>query len=159
MTRLLLAATSVCACFNAFKQTRLCKQIFNYDEIIIQFFTFVAEICKIFQKSVTKNHKKRLQRLKIRAGGGAFVFLWNFLGLCLGLWNFLGLCLGLGNFFGFVEFLGFVWNVLRNFLGICLIFFKNSGEILNLFGNFKILLEKIWIFWEILKNLVILSFR
>ena len=49
MTRLLLAATSVSAGCNAFKQRRLCKQIFNYDEIIIQFFTFVAEICKFFQ--------------------------------------------------------------------------------------------------------------
>ena len=113
-----LGAKCVCVCCNAFKQTRLCKQIFNYDEIIIQFFTFVAKICKIFKKSVTKNHKKGLQRLKIWAGGAAFVFLWNFLGLCL----------GLGNFFGFVEFLGFVWNVLGNFLGICLFFFKILGR-------------------------------
>ena len=101
MTRLLLAATSVCACCNAFKQTRLCKQIFNYDEIIIQFFTFVAEICKFFQKSVTKNHKKGLQRLKIRAGGGLLCFceiFWGFVwgwGIFLGLLNFwalFGMC-------------------------------------------------------------------
>ena len=147
MTRLLLAATSVCACCNAFKQTRLCKQIFNYDEIIIQFFTFVAEICKFFQKSVTKNHKKGLQRLKIRAGGGAFVFLWNFLGLCLGLENFFWVCWIFGLCLECVE--KFSWN-LFNFL-------QNFGEILNLFGNFEFLLEFFWIFLEFLKNRVILS--
>ena len=106
----------------------------------------MAEICKFFQKSVTKNHKKGLHRLKIRAGGGAFVFLWNFLGLCL----------GLGNFFGFVEFLGFVWNVLGNFLGICLIFFKILGRFWICLEILKFV-EKIWIFGAILKNLVILS--
>ncbi len=92
MTRLLLAATSVCACCNAFKQTRLCKQIFNYDEIIIQFFTFVAEICKFFQKSVTKNHKKGLQRLKTRAGGGGFCLFVKFFWALFGVGEFFWVC-------------------------------------------------------------------
>ena len=92
MTRLLLAATSVCACCNAFRQTRLCKQIFNYDEIIIQFFTFVAEICKFFQKSVTKNHKKGLQRLKIRAGGGGFCLFVKIFGALFGFGEFFWVC-------------------------------------------------------------------
>ena len=104
------------------------------------------KFANFFKKVLRKITKKGFKGWKQGLGGGAFVFLWNFLGLCL----------GLGNFFGFVEFLGFVWNVLGNFLGICLIFFKILGRFWICLEILKFV-EKIWIFGAILKNLVILS--
>ena len=86
----------------------------NYNTI----FHFCGRNLQIFSKKCYEKSQKRASKAENKGWGGAFVFLWNFLGLCL----------GLGNFFGFVEFLGFVWNVLRNFLGICLIFFKIWGR-------------------------------
>ena len=96
------SAQNACACaVMRLNRHGFANKIFNYDEIIIQFFTFVAKICKIFKKSVTKNHKKGLQRLKIWAGGGLLCFceiFWGFVwgwGIFLGLLNFwalFGMC-------------------------------------------------------------------
>lgn len=52
----------------------------------------MAEICKFFQKSVTKNHKKVLQRLKIRAGGGGFCVFVKFFGALFGVGEFFWVC-------------------------------------------------------------------
>ena len=97
----------------------------NYNTI----FHFCGRNLQIFSKKCYKKSQKRASKAENKGwGGGLLSFCEIFWGLVWG-WRF---------FFGFVEFLGFVWKVLRNFLGICLIFLQNFGEILNLFGNFKI---------------------
>ena len=115
----------------------------NYNTI----FHFCGRNLQIFSKKCYEKTQKRASKAENKGWGGGFCVFVKFFGALFGFGKFFRVCWIFGLCLESVE--KFSWNLFN--------FFQNFGEILNLFGIFKILLEVFWIFLEFLKNLVILS--